>query len=126
MFYDFSKRLIDIIGSSIGLLLFSPVIVSVMVLIKLTSVGPVFFTPARVGKDGKQFRMLKFRSMYMYEIGGKFVHAEKYLQLNPKLMKEYQKNSFKLKNDPRITPVGRILRRFSLDELPQLFNVLLG
>lgn len=126
MFYDAVKRSIDIIGSLIGLLIFSPLIVLVMIVIKFTSKGPIFFTPQRVGKDGNLFRMLKFRSMHMYEIDGQVVHAEKYLQLNPKLMEAYQKNSFKLKNDPRITPVGRTLRRFSLDELPQLINVLIG
>lgn len=126
MFYDFAKRTIDIIGALIGLFIFSVVIISVTVAIKLTSPGPIFFAPSRVGRDGKLFRMLKFRSMYMYQIGGELQHAEKYLELNPKLMKAYQKNSYKLKDDPRITPIGRILRRFSLDELPQLINVLKG
>ncbi len=126
MIYDFIKRIIDIIGSSILIILFSPVILVIMLLIKATSKGPIFFTPVRVGKDDKPFKMLKFRSMYMYEIGGKQVHAEKYLQSNPKLMAAYQENSYKLKNDPRITPIGKILRRFSLDEVPQFFNVLIG
>ncbi|OGD87960.1 hypothetical protein A2870_02620 [Candidatus Curtissbacteria bacterium RIFCSPHIGHO2_01_FULL_41_11] len=126
MIYDFVKRCVDIIGSSILILLFSPIMVPVALLIKLTSKGPVFFTPQRVGKDGELFKMLKFRSMYMYEIKGILVHAEKYLQSNPKLMEAYQKNSYKLKNDPRVTPVGKFIRRFSLDEIPQLFNVLVG
>ena len=126
MIYDFVKRCVDIIGSAILILLFSPIMVPVALLIKLTSKGPVFFTPQRVGKDGELFKMLKFRSMYMYEIKGILVHAEKYLQSNPKLMEAYQKNSYKLKNDPRVTPVGKFIRRFSLDEIPQLFNVLVG
>lgn len=126
MFYDAVKRTVDIIGSFVGLLIFSPVILLVVVLTKLTSPGPVFFTPLRVGQNGRLFKMLKFRSMYMYEINGESVHAEKYLELNPKLRKTYQENSFKLKDDPRITPIGRILRRLSLDELPQLVNVLVG
>ncbi len=126
MFYDFAKRTVDIVGSISGLLLFSPVIIIISILIPLTSQGPIFYTPQRVGKNGKLFGMLKFRSMYMYQMEGKFVHAEKYLQSNPKLMAAYQKNSYKLKKDPRITPIGKILRRFSLDELPQLFNVLSG
>ena len=126
MFYDSIKRTIDIIGSLIALIIFSPIFVLVSILISLTSKGPVFFTPTRVGKDGRLFRMLKFRSMYMYEIKGKLVHAEKYLQSNPKLMKEYQSNSYKLQNDPRITSIGKFIRKFSLDELPQIINVLKG
>src|SRR3989304_8307992 len=101
MFYDFTKRTIDIIGSAVALVIFSPIIIAVSVLIKLTSPGPIFYNPARVGKNGKLFKMLKFRSMYMYEIKGKLVHAEKYLESNSKLMKEYQSNSYKLQNDPR-------------------------
>ena len=126
MFYDFSKRTIDIVISSILILALSPIMLALGILIKLTSLGPVFFTPQRVGKNGQQFRMLKFRSMFMYEIKGHLVHAEKYLQSNHKLMAAYQKNSYKLKNDPRITPVGKFIRRFSLDEIPQLVNVLTG
>lgn len=126
MFYDFSKRTIDIIGALIMLVLFSPIMILVTIFIKRASQGPIFFTPLRVGKNGKLFRMLKFRSMYMYNIKGNLVHAEKYLQSNPKLMAAYQKNSYKLKNDPRITPVGKFIRRFSLDEIPQLINVLKG
>lgn len=126
MFYDFSKRAVDVIGAGLALLIFSPVIILCMAAIKLTSPGPIFFAPSRVGRGGKLFRMLKFRSMYMYQIEGEMQHAEKYLELNPKLMKAYQKNSYKLKDDPRITPIGRILRRFSLDELPQLINVVKG
>lgn len=126
MFYDLAKRTIDIVGSFLALIFFSPVILAVAISIKLTSKGPIFFNPERAGKNGKLFKMLKFRSMYMYEIGGRLEHAEKYLQKNPKLMKEYQENSYKLTNDPRITPVGKIIRKFSLDELPQLINVLKG
>lgn len=126
MFYDFAKRTVDIMGTLGALAFFSPVFILVMVLIKMTSVGPIFYTPFRVGKNDKLFKMLKFRSMYMYEMNNQLVHAEKYLASNPKLMRQYQKNSYKLKRDPRITPVGKILRRFSIDELPQLVNVLAG
>lgn len=126
MFYDFAKRTLDIGGSLAALVFFLPIIILVVVLIKATSSGPIFYTPQRVGKNGQLFKMLKFRSMHMYRIKGRLVHAEKYLAANLQLMRQYQKNSYKLKRDPRITPVGKILRRFSLDELPQLFNVLIG
>lgn len=126
MFYDFTKRLIDIIGSAIALTLISPIIIIFIIMVKLTSNGPIFYTPLRVGKGGKLFKMLKFRSMFMYQINGKWVHALKYLEIHPKLKKEYQLNSFKLQNDPRITTIGKIIRRYSIDELPQLINVLKG
>lgn len=126
MLYDFLKRTIDIIGSLLALAVFSPVIIFFAILIKLTSRGPIFYSPQRVGKDGQLFEMLKFRSMYMYEINGRLVHAKNYLETNAKLMRQYQKNSYKLQNDPRITPTGKILRRFSIDELPQLVNVVIG
>lgn len=126
MYYDFTKRLIDIVGSIVALIIISPIIILFMILVKITSKGPVFYTPLRVGKGGKLFKMLKFRSMYMYQINGKWVHALKYLETHPKLKKEYQLNSFKLQNDPRITAIGKIIRRYSVDELPQLINVLKG
>src|SRR3990167_7694757 len=126
MFYDLTKRTIDIFGSLISLVIFSPIMILLAMLIKLTSPGPIFYMPERVGKDSKLFKMFKFRSMYMYKIKGEFVHAEKYLESHPKLMRQYQRNSYKLKRDPRITPIGKILRKFSFDELPQLVNVLKG
>lgn len=126
MFYDFTKRTLDIIGTTLALVLFSPVMIAVALAVKLSSQGPVFFQPQRVGKNGHLFKMLKFRSMKMYKIDGKLVHAEKYLETDSKLKKLYQKNSYKLTDDPRITSVGKIIRRFSLDELPQLINVLKG
>jgi lipopolysaccharide/colanic/teichoic acid biosynthesis glycosyltransferase len=126
MFYDFTKRIIDIIGVCIALIIFSPIMLVVALIIKLTSPGPIFYMPERVGKGGKLFKMLKFRSMYMYEINGKLVHAEKYLEQDPKLMAKYRKNSFKLKRDPRVIPIGKFIRKYSLDELPQLINILKG
>lgn len=124
--YFFLKRLTDIIGAAIALIIFSPIIILAILFNSLSSYGPIFYTPLRVGKNGKEFKMLKFRSMHMYQIDGEVVHAQKYLEKHPKLLKEYQNNSYKLTNDPRITPFGRILRRFSIDELPQLINVLKG
>lgn len=126
MVYDPFKRLIDIVGATFALIIFSPLFFTVAIFVKINSPGPVFYTPERVGKDGKIFKMFKFRSMLMYKIKGRYVHAKEYLEVDPKLKKEYQKSSFKLKNDPRITPIGKILRRFSIDEIPQLINVLKG
>ena len=87
-------------------------------MIKLDSEGPVFFKQKRVGAGGGEFKMFKFRTMV--------VDAEKILQSNPILMETYKKSSYKIKNDPRVTRVGKLLRKFSLDELPQLVNILKG
>lgn len=119
MIYDFSKRAIDILGSFIGLILLFPVLLLVLLAIKLDSAGPVFAdTPMRVGKNGKLFKMYKFRSMVK--------DAQAILENNPKLLDQYKKNSYKIYNDPRITKVGKIIRRLSFDELPQFLNILKG
>lgn len=122
MFYNLTKRTIDIIVSLVTLIIFSPVFLIAPLLIKLGSPGPVFAdTPKRVGKNGVLFRMYKFRSMVC--------NAHDLLLNDPKFRKlheEYKKGSYKLKDDPRVTKIGKILRRFSLDELPQIFNVLRG
>ncbi len=122
MLYDITKRTIDIVGSLFLLVFFFPVLVVTAILIKATSKGPVFAdTPARVGKDGKLFYPLKFRSM--------IVNAHTLLKTDPKfkkLYKEYKKSSYKLFDDPRVTPVGKYIRRHSIDEIPQLINVLKG
>lgn len=126
MLYNFLKRLQDVLISLIAIIILLPIFLLVALLIKLSSRGPVLYMPQRVGMGGKLFKMFKFRSMYMYKIRGKMVHAQEYLETNSKLRAQYQKGSFKLTNDPRITQVGKILRKLSLDELPQLFNVFLG
>lgn len=126
MLYDFVKRTIDLVLSLVAIIILLPAFIVVALLIKLTSEGPIFYMPKRVGIGGKLFKMFKFRSMFMYKINGKVVHAQEYLETNSKLRAQYQKGSFKLTNDPRITAIGKILRRLSLDELPQLFNVLSG
>jgi lipopolysaccharide/colanic/teichoic acid biosynthesis glycosyltransferase len=116
------KRVIDILLSLFLLLLFSPVCIVLALLIKLSSNGPVFAdTPERVGKSGKLFKMYKFRSMV--------VNAHKLLRQDPKfsqLYEKYKKNSYKLKEDPRVTGLGKFMRVHSLDEIPQLLNVLRG
>ncbi len=119
MFYDFVKRLMDIFGSLFGIIIFSPILIAVSAAIRLDSRGPVMAdTPMRVGKDGKLFKMYKFRSMV--------VGAQDLLQKNPELLKEYKKNSYKLHNDPRVTKVGKFIRKFSIDEFPQFFNIIKG
>lgn len=119
MLYDFSKRLVDIAGSLLGIIILSPILILVSIAIKLDSSGPVLAdTPMRAGKDGKLFRIYKFRSMVQ--------NAQEILESNPKLLEEYKRNSYKIFNDPRITGVGKILRRFSIDEIPQFFNILNG
>ena len=117
-FYDFVKRFADIICSAIGIILLSPFFIIISIAIKLTSRGPVIFVHKRVGKNGKEIGIYKFRSMVM--------NAEELIEkFTPEQKEEFQKN-FKLENDPRITRVGKFLRKTSLDELPQLFNILKG
>ena len=114
------KRTFDIIGSSIGLILLSPLFLVVIILIRKEDKGKAIFVQERIGKNGKIFNLYKFRSM---------VHnADEILKemlKDPKIRKEYKKN-MKLEHDPRITKIGKILRKTSLDELPQLMNVLKG
>ncbi|MFK7871011.1 MAG: sugar transferase [Roseobacter sp.] len=112
-----AKRLIDIAVTLMALLLCWPILVGISVAIALTSRGPVFFVQTRVGYAGKTFLMIKFRSMY--------ADAEK-RRAEIAVFNDRDGLCLKVKRDPRITPVGRVLRRCSLDELPQLFNVLRG
>lgn len=118
-FYDTAKRLLDIVGAIVGLILFSPIMLLAALYIKLVSPGPVFADiPERIGKDSKKFRMYKFRSM--------IPNAHAYLLQHPELYEEYKRNSYKLENDPRIIRGGTFFRRTSIDELPQFINVLRG
>jgi lipopolysaccharide/colanic/teichoic acid biosynthesis glycosyltransferase len=122
MFYDFIKRIIDIVGSIIGLIIFSPLIILTAVAIEIESPGPILAeTPSRVGRGGKPFRFLKFRSM--------IPNAHTLLHTDPKykkLLAEYKKSSYKLHEDPRVTKVGKFIRKHSIDEIPQFINVLRG
>lgn len=117
----FIKRIFDLVLTTLGVVVLSPVFLLLAILIKLDSRGPVIFAHQRIGKDGKLFPCLKFRTMC--------VDADKklkeYLAANPEARKEWEAE-FKLKDDPRVTRVGKVLRKTSLDELPQLFNVLIG
>lgn len=97
----------------------SPIMVLTALFIKLDSSGPIFADiPMRVGKNGRNFKMYKFRSM----VAG----AHHLLQKNPELLKEYKQNSYKIYDDPRVTWVGKFIRKYSMDELPQLFNIFKG
>ena len=121
--YEGIKRTIDIVSSLFLLLLFSPIIIIVAIAIKLESKGPILAdTPRRVGRDNKFFYPYKFRSM--------IVNAYYLLKTDPKFKKAYEEQqkggNYKIKNDPRITRFGRIIRKYSLDEIPQLLNVLKG
>ena len=116
-FYKFCKRGIDVIVAGVGLILLSPIITIVACAIKLTSKGPIFFLQKRVGKNGELFNMYKFRSMV--------VNAEE-LKEKLKHKNEMSGPMFKMKDDPRVTKVGKFIRKTSLDELPQLWNVLKG
>jgi Undecaprenyl-phosphate galactose phosphotransferase WbaP len=113
------KNLLDGIATVIILLLSIPIMVVIAIFVKLTSPGPIFYKAKRLGKKGRLFEIYKFRSMYKDADKS----LEKILRNDPELLEEY-KNDFKLKKDPRVTPLGRFLRKTSLDELPQLINVI--
>lgn len=111
------KRAIDIVVSIAAIVVLSPVLVGTALAVKLTSKGPVFFRHARVGKDGEHFEFVKFRSMRNTAVYEK-----------PELRAFNEKSGpiFKIRSDPRVTPVGKVIRRMSIDELPQLFHVVGG
>ncbi|MBM4118097.1 sugar transferase [bacterium] len=115
--YRLSKRALDLLMSGLGILLFLPLMVPLAVLIKLESNGPIFFRQIRVGRNRRHFICYKFRSM---------VAEAEALKEEFRYLNEAEGPMFKIRNDPRITALGRFLRRSSLDELPQLFNVFKG
>ena len=117
--YEFIKRLFDICASALGIILLSWLLIIVAIIIKCTSKGPVFFRDKRVGKGGKEIHVYKFRSMY--------VDAETRLKeyLTPEQLEQWYKER-KIDNDPRITKVGKFIRKTSIDELPQMFNIFIG
>ncbi|BAG27761.1 sugar transferase [Limosilactobacillus fermentum] len=117
-FYRGIKRLFDVVASAIGVVVISPVLLIIAICIKVDDPhGPVFYTQTRVGKDGHEFKIIKFRSMVS--------NAD---ELLAKLQDQNEVDGamFKMKDDPRITRVGRVIRKYSLDELPQLINVVTG
>ena len=123
IFFHTTKRIIDILSSIILLILFLPVLILVALAIKLETRGPILAdTPRRVGKNNAYFYPYKFRSM--------IVNAYYLLKTDPKFQSAYEEQqkggNYKIKNDPRVTTVGKFIRKHSLDEIPQLFNVLRG
>ena len=112
------KRLIDIIGSLIGIILLSPLYIIIAILIKFDSPGKVVFGHTRKGKGGKDIKVYKFRTMYSNA-------SEIFESFTPEQKEEYYTN-FKLDNDPRVTKIGKLMRKISVDELPQVFNILKG
>lgn len=116
------KRIVDIVGAIFLLILFSPLALLISILIKIDSKGPILAdVPERIGEKGKTFKMYKFRSMIN--------NAHFLLRTDPrfkKLFDEYKRSSYKLLNDPRVTKIGKFIRRHSIDEIPQLLNVLRG
>lgn len=121
-YQKYVKRYIDIVAALLLLILFSPIYIFSAVLIKLDSPGPTLAdVPERVGQSGNRFKMFKFRSM--------IVNAHYLLRTDPRfknLFAQYKKGSYKLKKDPRVTRVGRFIRKHSFDEIPQLINILRG
>ena len=114
--YRYIKRFMDVILATIALVVLSPIFLIIAIAIKIESKGPVFFKHARIGKNGKIIKLYKFRSMV--------INAEELIKsFTPEQMKEYKEN-YKLTNDPRITKIGKFLRKTSLDELPQLLNII--
>lgn len=115
--YHGMKRLFDIVAATCGIIILSPLMIIIAVLIKAEDHGPIFYKQVRVGKNGKTFKMYKFRSM--------FINADKMLD-KLKEQNDVDGPMFKMKDDPRVTKIGHFIRKHSLDELPQFFNVLKG
>ena len=126
MVYRIIKRLIDIVAGITGILVFGILMAAVYVALKLENSGPAVFVRVRLGRGGKRFRMYKFASMITRteEEDKKFI--ERWKKEDPELWEKYKTNNFKLEDDPRITKLGKVIRKYSLDELLQFFNVLKG
>jgi exopolysaccharide production protein ExoY len=119
--YAVAKRIFDLVLAAALVPLLLPVCLLLMLLIKCTSKGPVFYRHRRIGQDSRSFYLYKFRTMFLH--GDTLLEA--YLATNPEARQEWDEH-YKLRWDPRVTPLGALLRRTSLDELPQILNVLLG
>ena len=120
--YKFLKRIVDIIGALFGVIMLVPMTIGIYIAnLIVGDKGPIFYSQNRIGKNGKNFKMYKFRSMVM----GADEKLEKYLQENEDARREYKINK-KLKDDPRVTKIGKFIRKTSIDEFPQFINVLKG
>jgi lipopolysaccharide/colanic/teichoic acid biosynthesis glycosyltransferase len=126
-FYEVAKRIIDIVGSIFLLIIFSPILIATAIMIKISSPGPIFVEKEnshmkRLGANGRTFRLLKFRSM--------IVSADVLEETDPKFrhvyVEKHTKGNYKPMNDPRVTKIGKFIRKHSIDEMPQFFNVLRG
>ncbi|KIL43165.1 sugar transferase [Jeotgalibacillus campisalis] len=116
--YEKLKRFFDVVGATLGIIILIAIFAVIALIIKLEDPkGNIFFSQTRVGKDGREFKMYKFRSM-VHDAEAQLEHLLKYNDVSGAM--------FKMKNDPRITKIGRFIRKTSIDELPQLFNVLKG
>lgn len=131
MFYGLIKRIMDFVISFFALIVFSPIYILTALAIRLDSPGPIFYIHERVTQHGQAFRIVKFRTMYReFCTGARYqgmsdeAYIEKVLK-DPSRMKEF-KRFYKMKDDPRITRIGKFLRKTSIDELPQFWNVLVG
>ncbi|AKM83661.1 hypothetical protein A2422_02185 [Candidatus Woesebacteria bacterium RIFOXYC1_FULL_31_51] len=127
MFFDIIKRTIDIVASIILLIVFSPIIIATAIAIKITSEGSIFVEKTnshmkRLGKNGKTFRLYKFRSMILYGDILEKTHPKYKIAY----IQKHSGGSYKPKKDPRVTKVGKFIRKHSIDEMPQLINVLMG
>lgn len=116
--YRLMKRVFDILASIVAMLILWPLVLVLILLIRIDSKGSAFYIHERIGKNGKKIGLYKFRTMYIPS-------DPKYRQLTPQEMERWYRN-YKLEDDPRVTRIGNVLRKTSLDELPQLLNILLG
>ncbi len=124
-----AKRIMDLVGSAVGLLILSPLLLATMIAIRLNSPGPIFYKQIRIGRNMKPFEIIKFRSMFLQYCVGEGYGGKKALEEDAKLREQANERSgplFKMKGDPRITTVGRLIRKLRIDELPQLLNVIRG
>ena len=124
--YLFGKRLLDFFGAFFALMVLFPVFAALAVLVRLSSPGPIFHRRRVLAQQTYQGESQKLATFDAFKFRTMIVNADRYLEERPELLKEFIEGGFKLKADPRVTKIGNLMRRLSLDELPQLFNILIG